>query len=483
MTESALGRLADGEATLGAPATLVADAIDDVPALEAIDRTAARTRPGQGPPLPGPGFAGLRRNAALASIIQIAGVGVRYASQLVLARWLGVTAFGQLTYSVNFSQIAATPVDGGMATAVTRFVPEATARGDPVEQAKVVRGSRLICLVLGGGVALLLGGVVAVVGGGPAPKTVILIALLAVPLFALTEVQTGICRSYERIAAAFVAPVALQPILVVALAFTIAAATTRSVTVAVVASVGAIAVVCVQQAWSIRRLRPRHAEAHVDRADLRRWSGVSLPLLVLSLSQLVFSRMDLLFVGIFLGAEKAGIYSVAFRTAAIILLVQTAVNAVVTPRIARLHWAGERAQLETTMLAAVRWVLIGSAVLSVPLIVVGGPILGVFGSPFRTGATTLSVYLIGQLVSIGAGPAGWVLGLAGEHRKAAAIGVNSGLITIVAYLVMIPTLGIVGAAAANSLGMTIKNVWSNIEVRRCLGYRIGPIRALRGRRG
>lgn len=405
---------------------------------------------------------------------------MRYASQLVLARWLGVTAFGELTYSVNFSQIAATPVDGGMATAVTRFVPEAGARNDPVEEAKVIRGSRQICLVLGTAFALLLGGVVAIVGGGPAPTSIILIALVAVPLFALTEVQTGICRSYERIAAAFVAPVALQPILVIAIAFAIAAITTRSVTIAVVASVGAIAVVCVQQAWSVRRLRPRTV-ARVDRADARRWSGVSLPLLVLSLSQLVFSRMDLLFVGIFLGAEKAGIYSVAFRTAAIILLVQTAVNAVVTPRIARLHWAGERAQLETTMLAAVRWVLIGSAALSVPLIVVGGPILGVFGSPFRSGATTLSVYLIGQLVSIGAGPAGWVLGLAGEHRKAAAIGVNSGLITIVAYLVMIPTLGIVGAAAANSLGMTIKNVWSNLEVRRCLGYRIGPVRALRRR--
>jgi O-antigen/teichoic acid export membrane protein len=456
------------------------DAIAAAPVPAIIEGSPVRSTPGPGPPSRGAGFGGLRRNAALASVIQIAGVGVRYASQLVLARWLGVTAFGELTYSVNFSQIAATPVDGGMATAVTRFVPEAGARNDPVEEAKVIRGSRQICLVLGTAFALLLGGVVAIVGGGPAPTSIILIALVAVPLFALTEVQTGICRSYERIAAAFVAPVALQPILVIAIAFAIAAITTRSVTIAVVASVGAIAVVCVQQAWSVRRLRPRTV-ARVDRADARRWSGVSLPLLVLSLSQLVFSRMDLLFVGIFLGAEKAGIYSVAFRTAAIILLVQTAVNAVVTPRIARLHWAGERAQLETTMLAAVRWVLIGSAALSVPLIVVGGPILGVFGSPFRSGATTLSVYLIGQLVSIGAGPAGWVLGLAGEHRKAAAIGVNSGLITIVAYLVMIPTLGIVGAAAANSLGMTIKNVWSNLEVRRCLGYRIGPVRALRRR--
>lgn len=460
---------------------IVEVAIDDVPVLEVIGGPAPRSAARPRDLSLGTGFAGLRRNAAVASLIQIAGVGVRYTSQLVLARWLGVTAFGQLTYSVNFSQIAATPADGGMATAVTRFVPEACARGDPIEEAKVVRGSRQICLVLGGGLALLLGAVVAVVGGGPAPKSVILIALVGVPLFALTEVQTGLCRSYERIVAAFVAPVALQPVLVVALAFAIAAATTRSVTVAVIASVGAIAVVCVQQAWSVRRLRPSQVVVHADQADLRRWSAVSIPLLLLSLSQLVFSRMDLLFVGIFLGAEQAGIYSVAFRTAAIILLVQTAINAVVTPRIARLHWAGERAQLETTMLASVRWVLIGSAVLSVPLIAVGGPILGVFGSPFRSGATALSVYLVGQLVSIGAGPAGWVLGLAGEHRKAAAIGVKSGLITIVAYLVMIPMLGIVGAAAANSLGMTIKNVWSNIEVRRCLGYRIGPIRALRRR--
>ena len=62
--------------------------------------------------------------------------------------------------------------------------------------------------------------------------------------------------------------------------------------------------------------------------------------------QLVFQRLDVLIVGVFLGAAEAGIYAVAFRTAGLASILQTAVNATIAPRVSKLYWSDRGPELE-----------------------------------------------------------------------------------------------------------------------------------------
>ncbi len=172
-------------------------------------------------------------------------------------------------------------------------------------------------------------------------------------------------------------------------------------------------------------------------------------------------------------------YAVAFRTAAVAGILQTATAAVVTPRLAGLHWSNERDELTETLNAAVRWTVVPSVAATIGLVALAPLILSIFGPEFGDGVAALDVYAIGQLVSVCAGPVGWLLSVAGEHRRAATIGVSSAGLTVVGYLVLIPTVGIVGAAIANSGGLIVKNIWSNMAVRRRLGYRVSVIAAFR----
>ncbi len=247
-----------------------------------------------------------KRDAVAANAIQTGGVIVRYFSQAALARWLKVDGYGQYTYALNVSQTIATPADAGFASSVIRFVPEYRATGDAAREAGIVRMARVAPVLVG----LVLAGVCAVVafvlGAGPTSVGVLTLALVATPLFALSNVQSALCRSYDRVVTALVPSELLQPALIVAgVAIAIAVAEV-DVRAAVGITVLVIAIVVALQAGALARARGERAVARATRNDVKEWSGVSVPLMFATTAQLVFSRLDVVMVGLVLGAADAG---------------------------------------------------------------------------------------------------------------------------------------------------------------------------------
>ena len=86
------------------------------------------------------------------------------------------------------------------------------------------------------------------------------------------------------------------------------------------------------------------------------------PMLLSSAMFLVMSWTDTLLVGHFLEEDQVGIYRVAFRMAAVVTLVQAAVNSYAAPLFAERHASGDRAGLR----AALRQTTLLNVAFSVP---------------------------------------------------------------------------------------------------------------------
>jgi O-antigen/teichoic acid export membrane protein len=455
----------DPEPSRPAPPLLAADLQEPAP-------------PPPGQPTPRE-FGRLGRGASVSFAVQSAGVAMRYLSSAALARWLGATSFGAYTYATNLSQLLATPCNLGGENSALRFVPEYRAKREPALLRGVLRVFRTVPLALGVLVAALAAAVVLAVGSGPTSTEVLLVALVAVPFFALVDVQTVLGRSFGSLFWALLPGLVLLPlVLTLAVGAIVVAGHRPTAEQAVLVGVVVVAVIAACQAVVLRRVSREEAPGGTARYDPRTWLRVSMPLLLVGSLNLVFQRVDVLLVGLFLGAGDAGVYAMAFRTAALASFLQTAMNTTVAPRISSLYWSGRTEELEATVLRAIRLVFLPSLAVTAVLVVLGGPILSLFGKSFRAGWAALAVYAVGQLVSVSNGPVGWLMNLTGHQSRAAVVNAVSAGLCLAGYLVLIPLFGLVGAAAANAGSVAVKNLWANQVVRHRLGFRISVVRAL-----
>ena len=196
------------------------------------------------------------------------------------------------------------------------------------------------------------------------------------------------------------------------------------------------------------------------------------PMLLSSAMFLVMSWTDTLLVGHFLEEDQVGIYRVAFRIAAVVTLVQAAVNSYAAPLFAERHASDDRAGLR----AALRQTTLLNVAFSVPafavLVAVPAWWMGWFGEVFEAGATCLVWLAAGQVVNALCGPVMYLLNMTGHERPAQRIVWVAALGNLGLNLWAIPRFGIEGAAVATAFSMALWNVAAAVAVKRLLGLSV-----------
>ncbi len=99
-----------------------------------------------------------------------------------------------------------------------------------------------------------------------------------------------------------------------------------------------------------------------------------------------------------------------------------------------------------------------TAFTTVFLVFFGRYILGLFGADFIEGYAVLMVLLIGQTIKSLMGPASFLLNLTGHHNLTAKIMALAVSLSILLNFLFIPKWGIMGAAIASGIIMTVWNV-------------------------
>ncbi len=409
--------------------------------------------------------------AAAAFVLQVAGAGLAYLSQLLLARWLGAHEFGVYTFTVGWSTIVAVLAGLGLATAVLRFVPVYLRSGKLGHLRGLLRVA-VSCTLVAGAVTAALGSVAILLldPGFAGGTSAALFGLWTIPLLALLTLQQEVARGLGRAVLAYAPPLVLRPTLILVLAGAlVAGGHALTAALALAATLAAIAIVVVWQAIGIRERLGPGVRATKAVYESRHWLATAAPMLLVSGFVVVLLQTDVIAVGAFLGPRDAGIYGAAAKTASLISLVVIAANALAAPVLASMIAERRSAEAQRMSSAIAVWSFWPSLGLSIVLAIAAVPVLALFGDGFSAGAPILDVLLIGQVVNAGAGAVGWLMLLSGNQREAAWV---YGLVAVghvALLLVVVPLAGMVGAAIVTSITCTVWNLWLNALVVRRLG--------------
>ena len=218
---------------------------------------------------------------------------------------------------------------------------------------------------------------------------------------------------------------------------------------------------------------PRRVSRSLVKALPSEWGWQSMvrtgwPMLLGSAMFLVMSWTDTLLLGYFLEEDQVGIYRVAFRMAALVTLVQSAVNSYAAPLFAELHTAGDQAGLKSALRQTTLLNLAFSLPAFLTLVVVPAWWMGWFGEAFVAGAGCMTWLAVGQVVNALCGPVMYLLNMTGHERPAQRIVWIAAFCNLAMNIWAIPRFGIEGAAVATCFSMALWNVAAAVAVKRLL---------------
>jgi len=174
-------------------------------------------------------------------------------------------------------------------------------------------------------------------------------------------------------------------------------------------------------------------------------------------------------VGYFLPEAEVGIYQAASQSSLLFATILGAMNAIFSPMIAELIHQKEKQQLEELFRVSTKWGLYLSVPLFLTLCFVPREVMTVvFGLQYEGGYMLLVILAVAQLVNVGTGAVNILLIMAGYQKRwlvtsTVMLAVNIGLNAL-----LIPQVGLVGAAVATAATVCGLFVAGLLQVRHLL---------------
>jgi O-antigen/teichoic acid export membrane protein len=426
-------------------------------------------------------FSQLLRSASTTAGLQVVSGFAGFLTALLLARFLGLEAYGRYALSFTWAWSLALLATIG----ADRFLVRGIAVYEVQGKWHLMKGllKRTYQLVLLTSMTLAIAGcIVAVAWLSPSLRGPFCVAMLLVPLTALTLLRQGAMQAFGRVVTGQVPEYLIRPLLIlagiVALEFLgddiLTPATALGVNVLGVATAFCVGTVLLLRTLptDLRLVRPEYAT--------REWIRASIPMMLITGVWMLDNYVGTLVTGALEGPGAAGVFTVVQSSAAVIMLFVAAANLPLAPAVARLHARGDRQQLERTT-QRIAWAgLLVSAPLCIAFAIFPDVFLDLFGPGFRTGSTALTIVALGQLVNAATGPAGYVLIMTGhELVTVRAVGVAV-LINLVLAILLVPPLGVTGTAIAFVASLVLWNISLVLIARRRLGVNVTAFRRLSG---
>lgn len=184
----------------------------------------------------------------------------------------------------------------------------------------------------------------------------------------------------------------------------------------------------------------------------------SLPLLVVSTTNVVAANADIILLGWLGNTAQVGLYTVASRIAMLTGFFLQVTNSAISPKLAALFAEGKTKEMEKMM----QRITLGLSVIAIiPLILFiffGGTILSIWGLEFKDAYWILIILSIGQFFNIATGASGFLLIMCGYEKMQGYISIIFVAINLILNIFLIRIYGAIGAAIASAITVTGLNI-------------------------
>lgn len=372
---------------------------------------------------------------------------------IALARFLGLEGYGTYAFAITIAATAALVASMGIDSATSRFVADGynRRRGVAIVLRRGLRVRTVVAAVVFGGLIAVADQFAALVGQ-PDMGNEIRAASLALFFSAGFQWVTGVyegVRRGGRLALMSVVKAAVEFVVVLAVlaaGFGVVAALLGNA-VGYAASVG----VGLLLMRPYMRRRPG-GEEDAEQEDVS--TGTILRygnhIWLAGIAWILFDRVDQFLLGIFIGTDAVGLYDAPWKIAAILGLLSLSLASAVTPRVASTDPAEAGALVTKALRVAIVAYLVLAAITAVAA---SDMFVTLLGADFARSADVL-IALLPYLVLIGLAP---ILSRALDYLGVAAvrkwIALATFLVNLVLDLILIPTVGLLGAAIATDISV------------------------------
>lgn len=189
----------------------------------------------------------------------------------------------------------------------------------------------------------------------------------------------------------------------------------------------------------------------------------SYPLMLSGIISVFLGWTDTAFIGYFMDQSSVGLYNAAFPTALLLLIPHQAIGQLALTSFSEIGAKGKSREelLKTTS----RWTFTLSFPAFLLIVLFSSELLTLlFGSQYATVGLSLSVLAFGNLINIMVGRVGSVL-ISQDYTKIAFYNSTSNLVAnILLNIILIPRIGILGAAIATASSTILVNLLGTLEL-------------------
>jgi O-antigen/teichoic acid export membrane protein len=411
------------------------------------------------------GKASIKRVAfggVIAFAIYIVGAAVTAGSQLLIARIVGAETYGVYAYVIAWTTVLAYFSALGFDTALLRFI----AAYQTTEAWNLARGviqyAERRALVVS--ILVVLAGMLVIFSQprqlSPELRNSFLVGFILVPVLAQLWIRCSIVRAFGGVTMSVLPDKVVRDGLLLVFVVLTAVVLGRHADAPLImlaTFVGAVAALALAT-LATRKLRPHALTVILPEYAATIWRHTAVPLVIIAAAEALLNRTGVMLLGWFGETREAGIYSLVFNIAFLVVLPRTAINTLFAPTISRLFARRDQVTLQALVTSSASWTLCAAVCIALVLAFLAEPILAWFGKDFVAGVTALRIVLAGQVIAASCGSQLLVMTMTEHERCAAALLILSAMINVVAGAVFINMLGLAGAAVALTIALIVWNV-------------------------
>jgi O-antigen/teichoic acid export membrane protein len=402
------------------------------------------------------------------SALRLAGGGLLFVSQVLLAGWMGPEAFGLYSFAWAWVAILATVGTLGLGTTSVRYIAAYRAAGRDHKVRGLIRFGRTGTIISS---CVITAAALVFVAVAP-PSSYhgpLALAFLALPALMILTVESAYARGFGWIGFSVVGAQIGRPVFLIILGALATPFVPDGGAEAYVLTCGSAYLLAAGIQHLILRRRLSAALGSGPREyEPATWMGMAWAMVILNGSQSIRANTDLLIVGAMLEPADLGVYTAVVRTATLVAFLLSVASMVIQPTISSLHSQGRIVELREFTRRATATIFVLTCGVGVLAALFGKSVLSMFGGEFVAGYKSLLILAAGHVAVSLFGPITSLLVMTDRQYHAATVHVVSILLNILLDILLLPRFGIEGAALATAVSLLLATMALKLSARRLL---------------
>lgn len=393
--------------------------------------------------------------------------GLRFVIAFLLARLLGAEQYGVYILALSVATLTSGISKFGMDSTLVRYI--AIKRSENDEKGLwgtiqiAILSSTLLSLMCALALNLFASSIAINIFHEPQLTPLLKLFSIIVPFLTLSDVLVGASRGFKKMEYSVIAENFIMMFVRMILIGIIALIKITPFKAAIAFGISDLAssvalIFFINKEFRLKRpLRTAHY-------DLRGILRFSVPFWISGLLTKFRKYISIFFLGFLFTVEGVGVFSLIGRISLIGRMTFIAIETSIKPIIAELYNKGDIKQIGQLYQITSRWALTINIPIFLVMILFPKTLLSIFGYAFVEGAIALTILAYSDILDISTGICGTIIDMTGYTKLKMFNSIVRVIILVSSNLILIPRWGLVGAAIASLLGISVLNIMRMAQV-------------------